>query len=169
VPGAFKWELAAPAGALSSTAADMARFMIAHLNRGRQGTTRILKEETVEAMQRHRFSNHPAGSGLTYGFQELHIAGQRVLAQPGDMLHFTAAVFLLPEQELGLFVAYDRSRAADAPMELLRAFLARFSPAPAAFVHRGYLEQAEAYLRRGNPWGQNDGVHGLNGGVQVRC
>jgi CubicO group peptidase (beta-lactamase class C family) len=133
-PGAFEWDLAVPAGALSSTAADMARFMTAHLNGGRQGTTRILRAETVEAMQRRRFTNHPAVSGLTYGFQELHIAGLRVLAQPGDMLHFTAGLFLLPEQELGLFVAYNRGRAADAPMELLRAFLARFSPAPPAFV-----------------------------------
>jgi CubicO group peptidase (beta-lactamase class C family) len=133
-PGAFEWDLAVPAGALSSTAADMARFMIAHLNGGRLGTTRILRAETVEAMQRRRFTNHPAVSGLTYGFQELHIAGQRVLAQPGDMLHFTAGLFLLPEQELGLFVAYNRGRAADAPMGLLRAFLARFSPAPPAFV-----------------------------------
>ena len=112
----------------------MARFMIAHLNGGRLGMTRILRAETVEAMQRRRFINHPAVSGLTYGFQELHIAGQRVLAQPGDMLHFTAGLFLLPEQELGLFVAYNRGRAADTPMGLLRAFLARFSPAPPAFV-----------------------------------
>jgi CubicO group peptidase (beta-lactamase class C family) len=92
---------AVPAGALSSTAADMARFMTAHLNGGRQGTTRILSAETVEAMQRRSFTNHPAVSGLTYGFQELHIAGMRVLAQPGDMLHFTAGLFLLPEQKLG--------------------------------------------------------------------
>ena len=133
-PGAFEWDLAVPAGAFSSTAADMARFMIAHLNGGRLGTTRILKAATVEAMQQRRFTNHPAVSGLTYGFQELFIAGQRILAQPGDMLHFTAALFLIPERKLGLFVAYNRGRAAGAPMELLRAFLARFPPAPPALV-----------------------------------
>jgi hypothetical protein len=108
--------------------------MIAHLNGGRLGTTRILEEETVEAMQQRRFTNHTAVSGLTYGFQELSVAGQRVLAQPGDMLHFTAALFLVPERDLGLFVACNRGRAAGAPMELLRAFLARFSPAPPSFV-----------------------------------
>ena len=132
-PGFFEWDLAVPAGALSSTAADMARFMIAHLKGGRLGTRRILEEETVRAMQQRQFGNHPAVSGLTYGSQELHIAGQRILAQPGDMLHFTAALFLLPERNLGLFVASNRGRAAEAPMELLRAFLARFFPAPPAF------------------------------------
>jgi CubicO group peptidase (beta-lactamase class C family) len=61
-PGDFEWDLAAPAGAFSSTAANMARFMIAHLNGGRLGTTRILEAETVEAMQWRRFTNHPAVS-----------------------------------------------------------------------------------------------------------
>ncbi len=127
-PGAFELDLAAPAGALSATATDMARFMIAHLQKGRLDTARILEERTAQAMQQRRFTNHPAVSGLTHGFQELDIAGQRVLAQPGDMLHFTSALFLLPEHDLGLYVAYNRGRAADVPMELLYGFLGRFFP-----------------------------------------
>lgn len=81
-------------------------------------------------MQRHKFANHPAVSGLTYGFQELHIAGQRVLVQPGDMLHFTTGFYLVPEQDLGLYVAYNRGRVSDAPIELLHAFLTRYFPSP---------------------------------------
>jgi CubicO group peptidase (beta-lactamase class C family) len=127
-PGDFEWDLAAPAGALSATAADMARFMIAHLQKGRSDTARILGERTTQAMQRRRFTNHPAVSGLTHGFHELDIAGQRVLAQPGDMLHFTSALFLLPEHDLGLYVAYNRGRAADVPLELVYGFLGRFFP-----------------------------------------
>jgi CubicO group peptidase (beta-lactamase class C family) len=114
-PGELEWDLARPADALSSTAADMARFMIALLQEGRLGTRRILKAETVATMQRRRFTNHPAVSGLTYGFQELNIAGQRILAQPGDMPYFTAALFLLPKHELGLFVA---DTIGEAPREL---------------------------------------------------
>ncbi|MCP5111238.1 MAG: beta-lactamase family protein, partial [bacterium] len=127
-PGDFELNLAAPAGALSATAADMVRFMIAHLQKGRLDTARILGERTAQAMQQRRFTNHPAVSGLTHGFHELDIAGQRVLAQPGDMLHFTSALFLLPEHDLGLYVAYNRGRAADVPMELLYGFLGRFFP-----------------------------------------
>ena len=137
--GDFEWDRAVPAGALSATAADMARFMIAQLQKGRLGTARILEERTAEAMQRRQYTNHPAVSGLTYGFQELRIGGQRVLVHPGDMLHFTAALFLFPEHDLGLFVTYNRGGAADAPMELLQAFLGWFllppgwlPPAPAA-------------------------------------
>jgi CubicO group peptidase (beta-lactamase class C family) len=129
-PGDFQWDLAVPAGALTSTDLDMARFMIAHLEQGRLGNARLLEPETIAAMHRRQFTNHPAVAGLTYGFQELRIAGRRILAQPGDMLHFTAALFMLPEEGLGLFVAYNRGRAAQAPMDLLGAFLARLSPPP---------------------------------------
>ena len=40
----------APAGALASTGADMARFMIAHLQNGAFGANRILKTETAQLM-----------------------------------------------------------------------------------------------------------------------
>ncbi len=129
-PGDFEWGVAVPAGALSATAADMARFMIAHLQKGRFGAARIFGEGTAEAMQQRQFTNHPAVSGLTYGFQELRIAGHGVLTQPGDMLHFTAGLFLIPEYDLGLYVAYNRGRAAHAPIELLQTFLGRFFPFP---------------------------------------
>ena len=47
-----KFELvgAAPAGSVTTTADDMARFMIAHLQDGRYGETRILKPETAQLM-----------------------------------------------------------------------------------------------------------------------
>ncbi len=129
-PGAFELNLAVPAGALSATAADMSGFMIALLQGGRVGGARILDARSARAMQERQFSNHPAVSGLTYGFQELNIGGQRVLAQPGDMLYFTTALFLLPQHDLGLYVAYNRGRATDAPMELLENILGWFFPSP---------------------------------------
>ncbi|MGD2105875.1 MAG: serine hydrolase [Anaerolineae bacterium] len=44
----------APAGMLSTTAHDMAEFLIAHLQDGRHGDTRILQEETARLIhQRH--------------------------------------------------------------------------------------------------------------------
>ena len=127
-PGDYEWDLAVPAGGLSATSGDMARFMIAQLQKGRLGTTRILGEDTAHAMQLRQFTNHPGVSGLTYGFQELRVAGQHVLAQPGNRLHFTTGLFLLPEHDLGLYVAYNRGRATDATMELLQAFLVRYFP-----------------------------------------
>jgi CubicO group peptidase (beta-lactamase class C family) len=129
-PAGFEWDQDGPAGALSATTADMARLMLAHLPQGRLGAVRILGADTAAAMQRRQHTNHPAVNGLTYGFQELTVSGRRVLAQPGDMLAFTTAMFLLPSEDLGLYVAYNRGGASDAPQELLHLLLARFPPAP---------------------------------------
>ncbi|MDX1697804.1 MAG: serine hydrolase domain-containing protein, partial [Thiohalobacterales bacterium] len=122
------WYQARPSGALRATAADMARFMIAHLQRGRLGETRIFSTDTAAAMQQRQFSNHPAVNGLTYGFQELTRNGLRVLWQRGDTLYFTAGMFLVPELDLGVFVACNRARVGHAPLELLDAILAQLQP-----------------------------------------
>ena len=53
-----------------------------------------------------------------------------MLAQPGDMLAFTTAMYLLPSEDLGLYAAYNRGGASGAPLELLQFLLARFVPAP---------------------------------------
>ncbi|MEA2093129.1 MAG: serine hydrolase domain-containing protein, partial [Pseudomonadota bacterium] len=100
----YGWYQARPSAALRTTATDMAQFMRAHLQQGRLGDTLILQPASSAAMQRRQFSNHPAVSGMTYGFQELQRGGQRILWQPGDTLFYTAALFLLPEPGLGLFV-----------------------------------------------------------------
>jgi CubicO group peptidase (beta-lactamase class C family) len=65
---AFEWLQPSPAGALSTTATDMARFVIAHLGRGHHGNTHILAPATAEAMERRQFGNDPRAAGLTYGF-----------------------------------------------------------------------------------------------------
>lgn len=50
VAGPFEYIDDAPAGSLSTTATDMARFMIAHLQDGRYDDARILEEATAEEM-----------------------------------------------------------------------------------------------------------------------
>lgn len=127
-PAGRSWYQARPSGALRATAADMARFMIGHLQQGRLGATRIISPASAAAMQQRQFSNHPDVNGLTFGFQELERGGQRILWQRGDTLFFTAAVFLLPALDLGVYVAYNRARVGHAPLELLDAILAHRHP-----------------------------------------
>jgi CubicO group peptidase (beta-lactamase class C family) len=125
----------APGGSLSSTAPDMARFMLAHLQGGRYGEARILRPETVQRMHRQHFTHHPSVSGWAHGFMEFHLGGQRLIGHTGDAYLFHSLLVLLPEQGAGLFVSYDGpgegEGAPRARMELLEAFLARFFPAPA--------------------------------------
>jgi hypothetical protein len=79
-------------------------------------------------MQQRQFANHPAVSGLTYGFQELRRAGRRILWHPGDTLYYTAALYLLPEEGIGLFIAHNRAGARALEFEVLDAVLAQLPP-----------------------------------------
>jgi CubicO group peptidase (beta-lactamase class C family) len=130
----YGWYQARPAAALRASAADMARFMLAQLQQGRSGKARILKPQTVAAMQQRQFSNDPAVSGLTYGFQELRRAGRRILWHPGDTLFYTAALYLLPDEGLGLFIAHNRAGTRPLQFDVLDTVLAALParwPAPA--------------------------------------
>lgn len=149
----YGWYQARPSAALRTTASDMAQFMRAHLQQGRLGDTRILQPSSSAAMQRQQFTNHPAVSGITYGFLELKRGGQRLLWHPGDTLFYTAALFLLPDQGMGLFVVYNRAGVGHARLELLdaiqthlRAGAYRPEPSPAG-IDSGYSKALAGHYR----------------------
>ncbi|NIN67099.1 MAG: serine hydrolase, partial [Anaerolineae bacterium] len=123
----------APAGALYATATDMAHFMIAQLQKGRYGDARILQEETFEDLHGRGFRNHPQLRAYTYGgFSEFVAHGQRLLAKGGDVGGFASTLVLLPEENVGFFVAFnaavDLFGVKEPREELLSQFLDRYYP-----------------------------------------
>ncbi len=111
-PGPMIYTPIAPAGMLSTTADDMAHFLIAHLQDGWYDDAHILGEETAALMHQRHFSNHPDIPGWAYGFTERTENGQRVLDHGGaDPTGFGSMAVLLPEQDVGFFaVANTRFR-----------------------------------------------------------
>jgi CubicO group peptidase (beta-lactamase class C family) len=59
-----------PAGALSATGSDMARFMLAHLQDGSYDGGRILGPETARLMQTQSYTFDPGLPGMAHGFIE---------------------------------------------------------------------------------------------------
>ncbi len=132
-PDPFEVIPMSPAGAMSATATDMARFMLAQLQNGRLGNERILQEATAKAMQTQQFTNDPrVPGGMAYGFEEHSRNGQRLLLHPGGGGGFYALLTLLPEQHVGVFVSYNSfAGAADfLSYPFLQAFLDHYYPAP---------------------------------------
>ncbi len=132
-PGPFEAIAVPPAGAMSATATDMARFMLAQLQHGRLGNERILQEATAKAMQTQQFTNDPrVPGGMAYGFEVHYRNGQRLLVHPGGTADFYALLALLPEQQVGVFVAYNSfGGAADyLSYPFLQAFLDHYFAAP---------------------------------------
>jgi CubicO group peptidase (beta-lactamase class C family) len=119
-----------PAGSMSSTAADMARFMLAHLQGGQLEGTRILKPETARLMHGRLFALDPAANGMCYGFYEESRNGQRIIGHGGDTAAFHSDLHLLPDAGVGFFVSHNSlGRGSPLPrVTLWRMFLDRYFP-----------------------------------------
>jgi CubicO group peptidase (beta-lactamase class C family) len=117
-----------PAGSVSSTSVDMAKFMIAHLQNGRYGYERILKESTAKEMHSQLFTNDPKVSGWTYGFYQMDLNHQDIIMHGGDTLQFHTFLVLLPESDLGLFISCNERFSEPAIGELLTAFMDHYYP-----------------------------------------
>lgn len=118
-----------PAGSASSTANDMARFMIAHLQEGRLGSSRILKPETARMMQTALTANSNALPGFAHGFYEVRDSGPRMIGHGGNTSDFHSMLLLVPESEFGIFMSFTGGDGAyQARTELTNAVIGHIAP-----------------------------------------
>ena len=121
-----------PAGSMSTTATDIASFMIAHLQNGEYEGRRILKEETAKLMHTRLFSHDPRIGGNAYGFWERSLNGLQNLEHGGDITCFHSLFMLIPKKNAGFFVSYNSTGSSGMTRyELYEAFLNRYYPGPA--------------------------------------
>ena len=153
-----------PAGAMVATGTDMAHFMIAHLQDGQYQGQVILQPATVQEMHRQHYASDLRMPGWAYGFYEHVENGVRVLEHGGSWPGFSALMFLVPEDNLGVFIAYNAM-----PPEVYEGVIDPFidhyypripySPQPMA----DYQARAQRYAGdyRYNRWYSPDGVEKL--------
>jgi len=103
----FEIVVPAPAGSLSSTAADMARFMIAHLKEGQLDNLRILRPETARLMHSRLFALDDAANGMCYGFYEESRNGHRIIGHGGDTIYFHSDLHLITDAGVGVFLSHN--------------------------------------------------------------
>jgi CubicO group peptidase (beta-lactamase class C family) len=144
-PKSFELVLPAPAGALSSTAADMGKFMIAHLNQGGA----VLKLETAKLMH----GSHVPGIGplntMALGFYEQWVNGRRAIAHGGDTTLFHSYLWLFPDDGVGVYVSLNSGGKEGAAQAVRSAmfhgfadrYLPPVSPAPASTVDAATARQ----------------------------
>ena len=103
------------AGAVTSTASDMAKWMLMHLNRGAYQGKQILKSETVDAIfspamvGEVSFSEAPpinTNSSFSYGlgWNTYNYKGQMIVEKGGGLDGIRTVVTLIPELKLGICV-----------------------------------------------------------------
>lgn len=138
-PQPFELVDPAPAGALSSSATDMANFMIAQLQGGRFGDTRILQQATADLMHSPQHTAAPGLAGFDLGFYQEDRNGQRIIGHGGDTVVFHSDLHLLLDANVGIFMSFnsagDAGSAHVVRKAIFQAFLDRYfpkeAPAPA--------------------------------------
>lgn len=122
----------APVVGLTATVTDIAKFMIAHLQEGRYGETRILQAATAQEMHRQQFTHDARLPGVTYGLVEWRRNGQYLLWHGSSTGFFEGMIFFLPEHNIGAFVVYNRKTPFQTGREFRQAFLDHYYPVTAA-------------------------------------
>ncbi len=118
-----------PAGGLSTTAADMAKFMIAHLQHGAVDEARVLRGETARLMHARALSPDPAVNGMCLGFHETWVNGRRLIGHDGGTIYFITDLLLIPEAGVGIFVSTNSPGGGKVINALEKAFMDRYFPA----------------------------------------
>ncbi|MBL8267889.1 serine hydrolase domain-containing protein [Steroidobacter sp.] len=124
----------APAGSISTTGADMARFMIAHLQAPNGGAPELLGAETAKRMHTTMLRKTPPTLGMAMGFFERDRNGHRVLEHGGDTQFFHSSLTLFMDDGVGMFFSFN-STGKDGAVNPLRdalftQFADRYFPAP---------------------------------------
>jgi hypothetical protein len=118
-----------PAGSMSASGADMARFMIAHLQNGQYEENRILEEETAKRMHSQLFAHDPRIVGNAHGFWEMGYNNVYALEHGGDSLLFHSFLVLLLDHNIGFFVSYNSiGGGGPARTQLIESILDRYFP-----------------------------------------
>ena len=124
-----------PAGSISASATDMARFMLAHLGRGTFDGQRILGEATTAQMHARSFEHDPRLPGWALGFYEQSSHGLRIIGHGGDTQWFHSDLTLIPSEQLGVFVSYNTDKGGELSFgPFVEAFLDHYYPDPPQVV-----------------------------------
>ena len=146
-PQAWEWYHTTPASSMNSTAADMARYMIALL-----GPSPILSESSRAMLLAQHVSMHPRIPGVTLGLWEDIVGKLRVVEHGGNVAGFSAQMTLIPSHNAAFFIVhhFEGSHLRDTVKEELLRYLypeakERHSvPAPPA----GFAARAQLFAGR---------------------
>ncbi|MGH8182900.1 MAG: serine hydrolase domain-containing protein [Rhodanobacteraceae bacterium] len=123
-----------PAGSFTSSATDMAKFMIMQLQGGQFDGKTILPAATVQLMHSPHYNAAPGINGYDFGFYRENRNGLRIIGHGGDTLAFHSDLHLLLDKDVGIFMSFNSAgkapngTAEGVRTQLFRAFLDRYFP-----------------------------------------
>ncbi len=106
------------AGSVAVSGADMAKFMIAHLNQG----AGLMKPQTAQLMHDPSHVTLPGTNRMALGFYEMQLNGLNAIGHGGDLNFFHSDMWIYPTKNVGLFVSMN-SAGEHSATELIRIAL----------------------------------------------
>jgi CubicO group peptidase (beta-lactamase class C family) len=121
----------APAGAASSTAGDMARYMLMMLNGGQLDGATLYNATTAQGFRTTLQSSAPGVGGWDNGFMEFALPGGFTgRGHGGDTLWFHSILVTVPELNLGIFVTTNTDTGPKLTGELAQRIVGEFYAPP---------------------------------------
>jgi CubicO group peptidase (beta-lactamase class C family) len=112
-PAPVGTNLTGPAGALVTSARDLARFGRMVLRGGELDGTRIVSEPLLAEATRRHATNHPGLSdGWGLGFQVSDYRARRMVGHSGDLPGVSTTIMVLPDDGIGVVVLTNGGDAA---------------------------------------------------------
>jgi CubicO group peptidase (beta-lactamase class C family) len=166
----------APAGAASSTAGDMARYMLMQLGNGQFASATIYGPIAAQAF-RTPLRKTPVGiNGWAHGFMVFDLpGGHRGYGHGGATLSFFSNMVVVPDLNLGIFISTNTDTGRPLVGRLPDRIVQHFYVAPDPFPRSGSPELAQRggdfsgyYLTTRRAYSGLEGFFGqLNGGSNV--
>jgi CubicO group peptidase (beta-lactamase class C family) len=152
---------AAPAGAGSSTVADMARYMTMILNGGSLDGAQVYGPSVAQAFRTTLLRAAPGVNGWDHGFMEMSLPGGfRGYGHDGATMAFHSRMVTVPQLGLGVFVVDNTSTGRPLAEALPVRIVGRFyapppptPPAPSAWLKENAKAFAGSYLTTRRAYG----------------
>ncbi|CAN7585161.1 serine hydrolase [Phenylobacterium sp. LjRoot225] len=138
----------APAASASSTAGDMARYMLALLGGGQFGGVSIYGPRTAQAFRTPILATPAGVNGWAHGFVVEPLPGGRNgYGHPGATLAFVSNMVTAPDLGLGVFIAANTETGLPLVQDLPQAVVREFYAAPSPYPRTGSSELAAEAAR----------------------
>ena len=119
----------APAGGVSTTGTDMARYLRMLLDRGELDGVRVLPASVFDRLQGEPlFRNTPQSPGISYGFFRHRYGQVESLEHGGATLWFHSDLVVVPELGVGIFISTNTDTGGKFAYELPELILERYFP-----------------------------------------
>jgi CubicO group peptidase (beta-lactamase class C family) len=121
-PEPYEFVTLPPAGSLAVSAADMAKFMIAHLDQG----AGLMQPATAQLMHDPAHIAVAGVDRMALGFHEQRINGLGAIGHAGDAINFHSDLWLFPAQQVGMFISMNSAGTGRATHEIRLALFQQF-------------------------------------------